>query len=340
MSDFQPLDFLLSHHVAFSLLAGFFLDCILGDPHSFPHPVRFMGCLIAFLEKKLNKSSDSAKKQRFKGFLLVIILVSASFLLPFGILFVTRLLHPLLFLTVESIFCYQCIAARSLCHESMKVYKALKICDLPAARKDLSMIVGRDTDILDEKGVARAAVETVAESTNDGVVAPIFFMALFGSPGAFVYKAINTMDSMIAYKNERYLNFGFFAAKLDDMANFIPARLAALFMIFASFILSLIPSKKRFSFRNAVRIFIRDRYKHASPNSAQTESVMAGALGLRLAGDTVYGGKVEKKEFIGDKTREIEDKDISRANLLMYGTTVLSIMCILSTYAVIFYLLS
>ena len=299
-----------------------------------------MGCLIAFLEKKLNKSSDSAKKQRFKGFLLVFILVFSSFLLPFALLCVCKSLHPLLFLTVESIFCYQCIAARSLCHESMKVYKALKICDLPAARKSVSMIVGRDTEILDEKGIARAAVETVAESTNDGVVAPIFFMVLFGSPGAFVYKAINTMDSMIAYKNERYLNFGFCAAKLDDIANFIPARLAALFMIFASFILSLIPSKKRFSFRNAVRIFIRDRYKHASPNSAQTESVMAGALGLRLAGDTVYGGKVEKKEFIGDKTREIEDKDISRANLLMYGTTVLSIMCILSTYAVIFYLLS
>ena len=325
MNDFQVMDFLLSHHVLFSLLAGFFLDCLLGDPHFFPHPVRLMGALISFLEKKLNKSSDSAGKQRFKGLLLVIILVSASFLLPFGILFVSRFLHPLLFLTVESIFCYQCIAARSLCCESMKVCKALKICDLFAARKAVSMIVGRDTEILDEKGVARAAVETVAESTNDGVVAPIFFMAIFGASGAMVYKAINTMDSMIAYKNERYINFGFCAAKLDDMANFIPARLAALFMIFSTFILSLLPGKKSFDPKNAIRIFLRDRLKHASPNSAQTESVMAGALSLQLAGDTVYGGKVERKEFIGDKRREIEAGDIFRANLLMYGTTIISV---------------
>lgn len=332
MSDFLTIDFILSHHAHFSLMAGFFLDCILGDPHFFPHPVRFMGALIAFLEKKLNKSSDSARKQRFKGFILVSALVFSSFLIPIAILYACSLLSPILFLVVESIFCYQCIAARSLCHESMRVYRALKICDLFAARKAVSMIVGRDTDILDEKAVARAAVETVAESANDGVVAPLFFMAIFGAPGAFVYKAINTMDSMIAYKSERYINFGFCAAKLDDIANFLPARLAAVFMIFASFIFSMIPVKPGFSCRNALKIFIRDRYKHASPNSAQTESVMAGALGLRLAGDTVYGGKLEKKEFIGDKRREIENQDIFRANLLMYGTTLLFITFINAIY--------
>ncbi|MBR4600024.1 MAG: cobalamin biosynthesis protein CobD [Treponema sp.] len=216
--------------------------------------------------------------------------------------------------------CYQCIAARSLCHESMKVYHKLKKGSLEEARKAVSMIVGRDTDILDEKGVAKAAVETVAENTSDGVVAPIFYMALFGACGGMVYKAINTMDSMIAYKNEKYLHFGFFAAKVDDLANLIPSRLSALLMIFSSLILSLWPARPRFNAKNAAKIFIRDRYKHASPNSAQTESVMAGSLGLRLAGDTVYGGVIEKKEFIGDGTREIEAKDIIRSNILMYAT--------------------
>ena len=319
------MEFLLSHHIAFSLLFGFLLDCVLGDPHCFPHPVRFMGMLISFLEKHLNKPSDSPKIQRFKGIFLVLAVISASFFVPFAFLFALKLVHPYLFLAAESIMCYQCIAAKSLCSESMKVYRELKKNDLPAARKAVSMIVGRDTEILDENGVAKAAVETVAENTSDGVVAPIFFIALFGAAGGFVYKAINTMDSMIAYKNERYRNFGFFAARLDDFANLIPARLSAILMIFSTLILALFPSKQKFHPLNAVKIFLRDRYKHASPNSAQTESVAAGALGLELAGDTVYEGKIEKKDFIGDKLREIEAKDIIRANMLMYATTVLAV---------------
>lgn len=319
------MEFLLNHHIAFSLLLGFLLDCVLGDPHCFPHPVRFMGSLISFLEKRLNKSSDSPKIQRLKGFFLVLVLISASFFVPFAILFLCKLIHPALFLAVESIMCYQCIAAKSLCSESMKVYRELKKNDLPAARKAVSMIVGRDTEILDENGVAKAAVETVAENASDGVVAPIFFMTFFGTAGGMVYKAVNTMDSMIAYKNERYRNFGFFAAKLDDFANFIPARICAILMIFSSLILSIFPAKQRFRPLNAVKIFFRDRYKHASPNSAQTESVAAGALGLQLAGDTVYEGKTEKKDFIGDKLREIEAKDIIRANILMYSATILAV---------------
>jgi adenosylcobinamide-phosphate synthase len=221
--------------------------------------------------------------------------------------------------------CYQCLAAKSLYKESIKVHKELKKSDLIKARKAVSMIVGRDTDILDENGVAKAAVETIAENTADGVVAPIFFMGLFGATGGMVYKAVNTMDSMIAYKNNRYRNFGFFAAKLDDFANFIPARISAFLMILSSLILSIFPSTHRFNPKNALKIFLRDRYKHASPNSAQCESVAAGALGLQLAGDTVYEGKIEKKEFIGDKLREIEPKDILRTDILMYTTTLLSI---------------
>ena len=324
MTAGQGFDFILSHHGAFSILAGFLLDCLLGDPHFFPHPVRFMGKQISFLEKRLNKTSDSANSRRFKGLILALLVTSTAFFLPFLILIACKKISPVLFFTIESLMCYQCIAARSLCDESMKVYRHLKKGDVKGARFAVSMIVGRDTDVLDEKGIAKAAVETVAENTSDGVIAPIFFMTFFGAAGGMVYKAINTMDSMIAYKNERYKDFGFCAAKLDDFANLIPARLSAILMIFASLILSFFPVKFRFNSKNAVKIFLRDRYKHASPNSAQTESVCAGALGLQLAGDTVYGGIIEKKDFIGEPKREIESKDILRTNALMYTTTILS----------------
>lgn len=319
------MDFILSHHIALSLLAGFFLDCLIGDPHCFVHPVRIMGFLITFLEKRLNWPSDSEKVQKMKGLFLVFTVISFSFLIPASLLFLLRLVNPYIFFIAESIMCYQCIAARSLCSESMKVYHAMKKADINEARKALSMIVGRDTNILDKKGIAKAAVETIAENASDGVVAPIFFMAIFGATGGMVYKAINTMDSMIAYKNERFKNFGFFAAKFDDFANFLPARLCALLMIISTAILYLFPTKKKFSPLNATKIFIRDRYKHASPNSAQTESVAAGALGIQLAGDTVYGGITEKKDFIGEKKREIEDTDIIRTNILMYITTILCV---------------
>lgn len=322
----SQIEFVLQHHLAFSLLAGFLLDCIVGDPHCLPHPVRFMGSLISFLERRLNKASDPAKIQRLKGFILVFCLISVTFLLSYGLIFVSRLIHPFLSFFFESLMCWNCIAAKSLYSESMKVCRELKKNDLNGARKAVSMIVGRDTDVLDEKGVAKAAVETVAENTSDGVVAPVFFIALFGASGGMVYKAINTMDSMIAYKNERFKNFGFFAARLDDAANLIPARFSAILMILSALILAVFPFKQRFRPVNAVKIFFRDRYKHASPNSAQTESVVAGALGLQLAGDTVYEGKVEKKDFIGDALREVEANDIFRSNLLMYAAAILAIV--------------
>lgn len=320
------IEFVLQHHLAFSLLAGFLLDCIVGDPHCLPHPVRFMGSLISFLERRLNKASDPAKIQRLKGFILVFCLISVTFLLSYGLIFVSRMIHPFLSFFFESLMCWNCIAAKSLYSESMKVCRELKKNDLNGARKAVSMIVGRDTDVLDEKGVAKAAVETVAENTSDGVVAPVFFIALFGASGGMVYKAINTMDSMIAYKNERFKNFGFFAARLDDAANLIPARFSAILMVLSALILAVFPFKQRFRPVNAVKIFFRDRYKHASPNSAQTESVVAGALGLQLAGDTVYEGKVEKKDFIGDALREVEANDIFRSNLLMYAAAILAIV--------------
>ena len=205
------------------------------------------------------------------------------------------------------------LAARSLYNESMKVYKAQ---DTETARKAVSMIVGRDTESLDRDGIIRAAVETVAENTSDGVTAPVIYMALGGAVGGFFYKAANTMDSMIGYRNEKYEKLGKFAARLDDVLNFLPSRITALAMIISSYLLG-------FDGKNAWRIWRRDRRKHASPNSAQTESVCAGALGIRLAGDAYYFGELHKKPFIGNDVRPIENEDIRRANRLMYVSSVI-----------------
>ena len=202
--------------------------------------------------------------------------------------------------------------------ESTKVYTALKKNDLLGARYAVSMIVGRDTNVLDEAGVARAAVETVAESTSDGVIAPMLYTALGGPVLGMIYKAVNTMDSMVGYKNDKYLYLGRAAAKLDDVLNFIPSRLCAWIMIFAAYL----PSKgHEFDGKNAKKIFLRDRFNHASPNSAQTESVCAGALRVRLAGDAWYFGKLVKKKYIGDDLRPVEPEDIRRANRLLYRTS-------------------
>ena len=198
--------------------------------------------------------------------------------------------------------------------ESMKVYKQLSEHDLCGARKAVSMIVGRDTECLDEEGVAKAAIETVAENASDGVIAPMLYLALFGPVGGFFYKAVNTMDSMVGYKNDRYHAFGTAAAMLDDVVNFIPARISAMLMILSCCFLG-----NEFDQKNAMKIFKRDRYQHASPNSAQTEAACAGALGIRLAGDASYFGRIVKKPYIGDPLRAVETEDIRRANRLLYG---------------------
>ena len=219
----------------------------------------------------------------------------------------------------ESVLCCYMLAARCLCRESMKVCRAAESGDIEEARRAVSMIVGRDTAVLDRDGIIRAAVETVAENTSDGVTAPLFYMGLGGAVGAFFYKSVNTMDSMIGYKNEKYADIGWFAAKLDDVLNFIPSRLTALLMAAAAPVLGL-------DRRGALRIWRRDRRKHASPNSAQTESACAGALHVRLAGDAWYFGKLHKKPYIGDDDRPIESGDIRRANRLMYGASVMMLV--------------
>lgn len=299
--------------LALPLICGFVLDMIVGDPYWLPHPIRAVGRLISKLEKLARNGGSLALNGVLLGVSVVLITTSAAL----AVLLIGYRVNLWLGLALESVMCCYLIAARCLTAESGKVRRALENGDVEGARKAVSMIVGRDTAALDADGIARATVETVAENTSDGVTAPLMYIGLFGAAGGFFYKAVNTMDSMIGYKNERYRELGRFAAKLDDVMNFIPSRLTALIMIAAAFILGL-------DGRGAARIWRRDRLKHASPNSAQTESAAAGALGLRLAGDAYYFGELHRKEFIGDPVREIEPRDITRVNRLMYLTSALT----------------
>lgn len=298
---------------ALPMLVGFVIDFFIGDPYNFPHPIRAIGTLIAKLEKFVR---SRFKNLRRGGTFLALTVLIVSTLIPLAVLFVCYKINIFFGLAVESVMCWQLVAARCLQKESMKVCHAVEEKNIEKARQAVSMIVGRDTDVLDETGIVKAAVETVAENTSDGVTAPIMYIALGGAPLGFFYKAANTMDSMIGYTNEKYIDIGRFAAKLDDVLNFIPSRLTALMMILSAYMLGA-------DGKNAARIWKRDRRKHASPNSAQTESVCAGALDIRLAGDAYYFGELHKKEFIGDDIRTPESEDIRRANRLMYCTSVI-----------------
>ena len=302
---------------------GFLLDLCFGDPYWMPHPIRAMGTLIAKLDKRLRKEEGQSSEQKlFNGIWLVFIVTGLSVLFCVVVLGAAYAVHPIAGMVVQSLMCYQMFAAKCLKKESMKVYDALKKDDLTLARKAVSMIVGRDTQALTKEGVAKAAVETVAENTSDGEIAPLFYMALFGATGGYFYKAVNTMDSMVGYKNDKYFYFGRAAAKLDDIMNYVPARISAVLMILASGILGQ-------DMKNAAFIFKRDRYNHASPNSAQTEAVCAGALDIQLAGDAYYFGKLYKKPTIGDAIRPIVYEDIRLANRLLYGTAFLGVILML-----------
>ncbi len=303
----------------YALLAGFGMDLLLGDPHGFPHPVIAVGKLISALEKLLRRLFPATRNgERLAGGILWVLVVSVSAGIPALLLWLCRSISPWLGLAAESVMCWQILAAKSLRTESMKVCRALSAGDTEGARHAVSMIVGRDTARLDRQGIARAAVETVAENTSDGVVAPMVFLAIGGVPLGFFYKAVNTMDSMLGYVEPPYRDFGFVPAKMDDVMNYLPARLSGLLMLAAGTLLGM-------DARNGWRIFRRDRYNHASPNSAQTESVCAGLLGLRLAGDAWYHGALHKKPYIGDPLREVEPEDIPRACRLLYGTAFLSL---------------
>lgn len=306
------------HMTAF--LLGFLLDLLLGDPYWLPHPVRLIGKGITKTEALLRPAGKmrTNRQELQGGRRLVVIVLLATTLLAALLLFGAYALHPCLGLLVEAIMTYQILAVKCLKAESMKVYHCLKEQGLEEARGAVSMIVGRDTAQLDAEGVTKAAVETVAENTSDGIIAPMLYTAIGGPVLGFFYKAVNTMDSMIGYKNERYLYFGRGAAKLDDVMNYIPARISAYLMIAAAFC-----GGKCYDGRRAYIIYKRDNRNHASPNSAQTESVCAGALGIQLAGDASYFGKLVHKPYIGDAVRRVEAEDIKRAGRLMYLTAFL-----------------
>jgi adenosylcobinamide-phosphate synthase len=301
---------------ALPLMIGFILDCIIGDPYNIPHPIKLIGRLIGGLEKLVRKRM---KNLRMGGTLLGLTVIILSTAAPLALLIICYHFSLILGIAAESVLCCYMLAAKCLCKESMKVCRAAESGDTEAARRAVSMIVGRDTAVLDRDGIVRAAVETVAENTSDGVTAPLFYMGLGGAVGAFFYKSVNTMDSMIGYKDEKYADIGRFAAKTDDVLNYIPSRLTALLMMVAAPVC-------RLDGKNAFRIWKRDRRNHASPNSAQTESACAGALHLRLAGDAWYFGKLHKKPYIGDNDRPVEPQDIRRANRLMYAASVLMLI--------------
>lgn len=314
----------MCYHI-FAFIAGFVLDLLIGDPHFIPHPVRLIGSLISFCDKRLNCDAGyniSEKKLNLikykRGMLLAFTVIFATFAMSVIIIVAAYSINLYAGVIAEAVMTWQILATKCLRVESMRVYDALRTDGVDAGRRAVSMIVGRDTSVLDAAGVTRAAVETIAENTSDGVIAPMLYTAIGGPVLGFVYKAVNTMDSMLGYKNDKYMYFGRFAARFDDVVNFIPARISAYLMIAAAFI-----GGRQFDGKNAYRIFKRDRFNHASPNSAQTESVCAGALRVKLAGDAVYFGKLVKKKYIGDGLREIEYEDIKRANRLMYITAFL-----------------
>ena len=328
-----------------SILIGAGLDCLIGDPQWMPHPVRFMGALISALEKLIRREEDTPGVQRIKGVVVVVFVLSTVIQITWGILARLYGIHTLAGIAAESVLCCYALAARSLGDAAMEVYRPLAAEEASAGGKDagagnadgtgnagaagnlekarraVSMIVGRDTKSLDRAGIIRAAVETVAENTADGVIAPLFYMALGGAVGAMAYKAVNTMDSMLGYRNEQYQYFGTAAARLDDVAGFVPARLSGLLLVAAAKLTGL-------DAEGAWRIFCRDRYAHKSPNSAQSESACAGALGVRLAGDAVYSGRKVSKPYIGDATREIEAEDIVRSVRLMYAASGLGLLAV------------
>lgn len=312
-------------HLA-AIIAGFILDLIFGDPHWLPHPICLIGNLIGFIEHNLRPRLEPNKGALLLGgALMVIIVLVISFVVPMAILLAAGMVSPWLAFALETLMCYQIFATKCLRDESMKVYTALHNHDLADARVKLSWIVGRDTQNLDEEEITKGAVETVAENTADGIIAPMFYMFLGGVPLAFLYKGINTMDSMVGYKNDKFLYFGRCAAKLDDLANLLPARITGLVMIGAAFVLGL-------DGKNAWKIFWRDRYNHLSPNSAMTESVTAGALNIQLGGDHFYFGKLVHKDTIGDDIRPVCPEDIVKTNRLLYMTAVLCLVLFSSVY--------
>ncbi len=302
-----------------AIVCGFFIDLLVGDPRWLVHPVVIMGKCIVFLEKKLRAAFPKTSDGEFKaGAVMALIMVIGTLGITAALSYICFRIHIILFFVFQTIMCWQAIAVRDLKVESMDVYKYLEPdLNIEMARKQVSRIVGRDTECLDVIGVTKAVIETIAENFSDGIVCPLFYMMIGGGPLAMTYKAVNTMDSMVGYKNERYMHFGTFAARMDDVFGYIPSRLAALFWIMAAFMTGN-------DWKNSYRIWRRDNRKSPSPNSAQTESACAGSLGVELLGPAYYFGELHDKETIGDPTRPVVPGDIKTTIRMMYVASMLA----------------
>jgi len=301
-----------------SIYIGYIMDLVIGDPYSFPHPVRYIGKLIKKTEKKIRNIAKSDKDLKKGGFALWFVTVGITYLVTYLIVKLSSFI-PGGFLISNSLLIYTTLATKCLKDEAVKIYKVLKTRDIEKSRIQLSYIVGRDTEHLDEDEIIRATIETVAENTVDGIIAPMFYAFIGGAPLAMAYKAINTLDSTVGYKNEKYKDLGFVSAKIDDVANYIPARISVLLMMLGSLMLG-------YDYKNSSKIAIRDRKNHKSPNCAYPEGAVAGALGVQLGGTNIYFGQAVYKPTIGDKIREIEIEDIVKTNKIMYATSIASIV--------------
>lgn len=311
-----------------SIYIGYVIDLIVGDPYSFPHPVRFIGNLIKIVENKIRSIAKTSRGLKVGGFILWFITVGVTYLITYGIVKLSSF-NQVIFILVNSFTIYTTLATKCLKDEAVKIYKVLKTGDLEKSRVQLSYIVGRDTANLSKQEIIRATVETVAENTVDGIIAPMFYAFIGGAPLAMAYKAINTLDSTVGYKNEKYMDLGFTSAKIDDVANYIPARISVILMTISSFILG-------YDYKKCLKISIRDRKNHKSPNCAYPEGAVAGALGVQLGGTNIYFGQVVYKPTIGDKDREIEKDDIVKTNRIMYATSITSMIVFTLVYIALF----
>lgn len=293
---------------------GFILDLIIGDPQNPYHPIRFIGALCKKLETFFRERFKNNLKTA--GLLTWIIAVVVVYTITKALLNVIGFISWPLATIAAGIMIYFCISAKALKVEGLKVVSYILKDDIECARKQLSYIVGRDTMNLDKEAILRAVIETIAENMADGVIAPLFYAGIGGAPLAFAYKAVNTMDSMFGYKNEEYMDFGYFPAKLDDVFNYIPARLAAYLTVASAYLLG-------FHGERSLKIYNRDKYNHSSPNSAHPEAAFAGALGVRLGGANYYFGKLVEKPTIGDNIEEITVDKVNAANKLLYGASTM-----------------
>lgn len=300
------------------IFIGYICDLIFGDPYWIPHPIRFIGNGISSTERKLRKFFRGATQEKIGGILLAVVVVSSSYLATFLLLWFAQKLHPAIGFAVETFLIFQILATKSLDIESRKVYTQLEQGNILEARKYLSYIVGRDTTHLDEKEIVRGAVETVSENISDGIIGPLMYIFIGGAPLGMAYKAVNTLDSMVGYKNEKYLHFGWASAKLDDLANIIPARLTAFFIVISAGVL-------RYDWLNSFKILKRDRRNHKSPNSGYPEAAVAGALNIQIGGTNSYFGQVMEKPTIGDKSKELDKGDLLQTIKIMYGASAVGV---------------